>query len=229
MTNRTEREETFYRGEYLEAFANYLVANEHGGMRREGNMRSYDFSHSNLDNLRVSVTREDEDFHSVSCDVTLRGPREQIREFIRAAGRVLDNSLHSREMVEKQLKEVKKYKNVLRKVNFDEVGKRIGKPFLMTSSPADSEVPLGANIGYLGENPYSCKSFLIRGCNLTRPYWKLSDGAVVHNIGGVKYIGNTRNGSLVYEGANCKYFTVESKNFDELIERIEDGRPVFIS
>jgi len=106
MEKQDLQEREFYRGEYLGSFANHLVIERYGALRRNKGTYTFQFSHRNLDKLKVRVSQADTGlFNTMSCDLTLRGPQDQIDEFIRAAGQHLDNGIHSRKCIEDQLKE----------------------------------------------------------------------------------------------------------------------------
>lgn len=228
------REETFYNGDYLEAFANLLVVNRHGKRRRNRNRDKYSFNHRNFDQLEIVITSEWLGLGSAtSQEISLRGPRKQIRKFMEDADRTLENAVHSQESVAKQLLEVKRYENVLRRIAFSQVKDSIGRPFLMTSPPWNSDIPHWGHIGYLREIQLAEKSpWITGGFSLERLDSKSKAKRAVHEIDGVKYRGGghpTYGESIVCEGERNNYFVIESDEFGELIERIEDSRPVVIT
>jgi len=96
------------RAEYLQAFADRLVTVGWGKHKKEHNddvtQEIYEFTHRNFENLKITIEIGDMGLLGMtSCDATLRGEKEEINEFVRAAGAYLDNLVNSERCVHDQV------------------------------------------------------------------------------------------------------------------------------
>ena len=228
-------EEIFYNGEYLRNFADSLVVRGHGKRRKDRKNASdiYRFSHRNLNNLVITVSQNLIGFGDImTYDVKLSGSREQIREFIRAASREVDREIGSKESVARQMKEIKKYEAVLKEIGFDKIDNFLGQPVFMSQLPCNSEIPTWASIGHIVERNFHERSFWIeKGFNLKRHE---GEDIIFHQIDGAKYVGGgyyPSNSTIICDNRERrnKLFLVEAKYFSDIMDRIQDERPVFLS
>ena len=238
MDGEETRVEKFYNGDYLGAFANLLLGNGWGTIKRKKGGRKYKFSHNNLKDVLVEITEQDIGLFGIhDYEVTLTGPRNQINEFIRAAKRNHEDASHSLESCNNQFREVKKY-NGLILVAKECLRDMINKPIIRFEY---SRQPVK-------ETKISRPKFVVLGyiksCTLGEPERSLFslEGVMLHIanpkedaphiVRGKRYRseGGSFNCSLFERIPGFEFYRLESdKILDEVIERIKDHRAVSLS
>lgn len=106
-------EEKFYRADYLGDYANFLIIEGWGTMRRrdkQEDKRYYKFpKHFMVPNVEVTIYQGLMGlWHARHYDVTLKGPKWQVDKFKDGAKRLLEGMVSSFECVKKQMIEKEK-------------------------------------------------------------------------------------------------------------------------
>ncbi|MBS3083530.1 hypothetical protein J4423_01875 [Candidatus Pacearchaeota archaeon] len=234
--------ETFQRGEYLGAFADHLALLGWGSREGKGRTHNYRFTFSDLEKISVRIVREDMGFpFGCTYDVTIEGPRPQIRKFVEQAKKNHEYLTHSIKVCDEQFKEVKKYDGLIKVVKKDEIFKDfVGRPVIVFEYNHSNKVgrlakPTEFDIGYLKDLKFTSREessfWIVNGvCLATKDskHWIQP----IHEICDIKYgyVGSSGDIALGHDQDKFDFYALDSdKTLVEVIERIQDGRSVSIS
>ena len=222
VTKKRKREKGS-NGDYLEAFAHHLVLHGQGKCERNDN-GTYFIIGEPIYDLEIFIRNISAEFSDGPFyEITLEGSTLMIQLFMDGAKKRewVNWSTFS---VRKQLREPKKYSDLMTNINSDQIEEFYERPIIRIEFGNSGKKPQGASIGYVYEDS------LNKGVRLKRRVRERR--GVIHHIGGFNYVpaGKVEGAALGVGYEKFKFYTLDTDDtVQEVIERIEDDRPVIIT